>query len=464
MTNERVLHIACSLNEISVLGLIFSKEALKEIPMDLEKLMDSEAESASLLVVGSETKEVAVIEVLQVLKLTYQDSPIIILTEKALPYPKKDLIKNGAADVYYLPLEKELFVQRICQMTSSDDKSSSLIPVKVSDLADVSDLSIETFIYLPSNKKYVAFNVSGAPLDEEKKKKLQEREITNIYIDHKDLPSFYQSYANSIKNIQMSSKLSETQKREILRELNRDLLSDLFTDTVTGMNTSIKVNQSTKEIITSYANSASDAKKWHEKLNSTGGDKNDFFSNSSNAMIAVVLIGIGLELEQKNLEALAVAALLRDIGLASLPAEILEKSLDLMSKEEKEIYFKYPQQTIDILKKKKVVLPDLTQKIILQQHERFDGLGFPNGLSGRQIGQEAQILHLVDLLVKRVSNSPGKSSVKFMDAFMEFREEYYKNPSNCIINPAYLNEISDLLLVKLPSDPKQKDSQSKAGV
>lgn len=460
--SPKILYLGCDIEAEIVIKGFFDAEILSELPVDLDKIVDDIQSDISLILVGNNTKGIALTEIAQCLKLSYQDIPIILVTSKPIPFTKKDLLKNGLSETYFFPLEISLFKKRVVDNFSKKDfEKLKLTSVKVSDLIDISTLPFDTYLYLPANKRYVAFNISGEPISEAKKAKILQKEVSNLFIEEKDLPDFYKAYAESIKNIQLTSKLSETQKSQILREISRDLLADLFTDTTTGMNTSIKVNDSCKEIINSYLNDCTDLQRWYDKITATAGAETDFYSNSSNAMIASVLLGIGLNLEKKSIEALAIAALLRNIGHTSLPGYLMNSNPEEMSAEEFEIYSRYPVLTVDLLKLKKVVMPELAQKIILQHQEKFDGSGFPKKIKGKQICPEAQVLHIVGILLKKISLSPGQISCKFQDAFDSFRNDYYSDPSKCAISPILLNEINELLQNKVKK--MSSDSEVTAG-
>lgn len=98
-------------------------------------------------------------------------------------------------------------------------------------------------------------------------------------------------------------------------------------------------------------------------------------------------------LSQEEVELLKETALLHDIGKLGVQESILNKK-EKLTEQDWEIIRKHPTIGEDILS------PVLTQKEMLaavrQHHERFDGKGYPNHISGKNIHIFAQILSVAD--------------------------------------------------------------------
>ena len=68
----------------------------------------------------------------------------------------------------------------------------------------------------------------------------------------------------------------------------------------------------------------------------------------------------------------------------------------------------HPQAGYDILVN--IDLPWLVAQIVFQHHERMDGSGYPQGLSGREILMEARILGVADVVGSMTSHRPYRSA------------------------------------------------------
>ena len=96
---------------------------------------------------------------------------------------------------------------------------------------------------------------------------------------------------------------------------------------------------------------------------------------------------------EDQMEGLRAAALLHDIGKLAVPEQILNKPGKLSAAEFSKVMV-HPVVAADILSS--VDFPYEVVPIVKHHHEKFDGTGYPSGLSGDQIPLGARILTIVD--------------------------------------------------------------------
>lgn len=111
--------------------------------------------------------------------------------------------------------------------------------------------------------------------------------------------------------------------------------------------------------------------------------------------IISVVMGIKLGLEASDLNNLAICGLLHDIGKTMIPLEILDKPSTL-TKEEFDIIKEHPSNARTLLESNRSVLYEMLNGI-KGHHERFDGTGYPDGLSGHDIPLFSRILAIADV-------------------------------------------------------------------
>ena len=99
--------------------------------------------------------------------------------------------------------------------------------------------------------------------------------------------------------------------------------------------------------------------------------------------------------DSHRIERIYLAGLLHDIGKIGIPESLLRKTGKLSADEYDEVQ-KHPEVGAMILKGIRQ-MSDLIPAI-LHHHERPDGRGYPNGLSGKEIPTEALIVGLADSL------------------------------------------------------------------
>ena len=127
-------------------------------------------------------------------------------------------------------------------------------------------------------------------------------------------------------------------------------------------------------------------------------------------------IGAELGLDADRQEGLQVAGHLHDIGKMTVPAEILSKPGKLRAAEYALIQ-EHAQASYDVLKG--VEFPWPVAQIALQHHERMDGSGYPNGLSGEAILFDARIMAVADVVEAMSSHRPYRPGLGIEKALAE---------------------------------------------
>lgn len=116
-----------------------------------------------------------------------------------------------------------------------------------------------------------------------------------------------------------------------------------------------------------------------------------------------VRIGEVMGLETHEIEALRRGAYLHDIGKIGIPLSILDKP-GRLNDEEFEMVKNHPDigsRILEPIDAYEDVIP-----MISQHHERFDGTGYPRGLSGEDISLGARIMAVADVYDAVVSDRP----------------------------------------------------------
>ncbi len=99
-------------------------------------------------------------------------------------------------------------------------------------------------------------------------------------------------------------------------------------------------------------------------------------------------------MDGKEAQEVFLAGLLHDIGKIGFPDKLLAKPMSTMGFDDMQAYRKHPLEGVHAL----MAFDELgaTTRIIRHHHERFDGLGFPDGLRGNDIPLGARVLAAVN--------------------------------------------------------------------
>lgn len=142
---------------------------------------------------------------------------------------------------------------------------------------------------------------------------------------------------------------------------------------------------------------------------------------------------------------LEIAFLLHDVGKIGIPESILGKPGGLTDTERRVL------ETHPILGER-IVAPlgfaSCVRQVIRHHHERWDGRGYPDGLSGYEIPSCARIFAIADVIDAMTSVRPYRKPVSFEQAMQEIEAEAGRqfDPDLCAVaREAFIDEPTDLL-------------------
>jgi len=130
-------------------------------------------------------------------------------------------------------------------------------------------------------------------------------------------------------------------------------------------------------------------------------------------------IATEMDLDEERIEGLRLAALIHDMGKITIPTEVLSKPGEL-NNFEWGLIKAHPQIGHNLLKD--LDFPWPLADIVLQHHERLDGSGYPQGLSGEEITLEARILAIADVVEAMASHRPYRPARGLDEALEEISQ------------------------------------------
>ncbi|ACK73628.1 response regulator receiver modulated metal dependent phosphohydrolase [Gloeothece citriformis PCC 7424] len=166
-------------------------------------------------------------------------------------------------------------------------------------------------------------------------------------------------------------------------------------------------------------------------------------NGNSCARLATLANSFGkyLQLPFSSLQNLRYAAYLHDIGMVSIPDEIMLKKGELTPEERGIIqqHVLIGEEICQPLPNRRGVLP-----IIRHHHERWDGTGYPDGLVGNEIPWLAQIFQILDIYVALISERPHKKIYHPQEAIEIITEEGAKGWRN----PELVKQFTNFIITR----------------
>ncbi|WP_342564960.1 HD domain-containing phosphohydrolase [Paenibacillus sp. FSL R7-0345] len=156
--------------------------------------------------------------------------------------------------------------------------------------------------------------------------------------------------------------------------------------------------------------------------------------------VAVIATSLGrrLGLDDEEMELLATAACVYDIGLVRLPSSLTAKPGRL------------EQHEFEIMKQHTVLGHELLSNsavdprialVALQHHEREDGSGYPHGIKGDQIDRLSKIVTLADIYMAMISDRPHRPAVSFFEVINIIHEGIIHNRFDSFIGMTFLDSL-----------------------
>src|SRR5437899_3343671 len=142
-------------------------------------------------------------------------------------------------------------------------------------------------------------------------------------------------------------------------------------------------------------------------------------------------------LQDPDIQGIKTAALLHDIGKLAVPEHILSKPGPLTQEEFQKIRI-HPQVGAEIIAA--VPFPYPVAPLVMSHHERWDGKGYPHGLSGNDIPIGARILTIVDYFDAVTTERPYHRALSHENALGLLKHE-----AGRALDPALVPQFIELL-------------------
>jgi putative two-component system response regulator len=139
------------------------------------------------------------------------------------------------------------------------------------------------------------------------------------------------------------------------------------------------------------------------------------FEHGSRMKLACGLLADRLGCDGEVVEKLGVAAMLHDVGKSTLPDSILLKPGRLDAAEYRQM-IEHTESGHDLLRGVGHPWFDGAADAALYHHERYDGGGYPRGISGDAIPMQARIIAVADVYDALRSERPYKAALSHEQA------------------------------------------------
>ncbi len=151
-------------------------------------------------------------------------------------------------------------------------------------------------------------------------------------------------------------------------------------------------------------------------------DAKDGYTKHHSQRVAKYSVAIARELgwNESDTEGIYIAGFLHDVGKIVINGDLLNKKEPLTEQELFELR-NHPSLSYNIISKIKFPWKDVVG-MIRHHHERFDGRGYPDAVTGEHLSEGARILTLADSFDAMTSNRPYRNGMGLKGALEELRK------------------------------------------
>lgn len=214
----------------------------------------------------------------------------------------------------------------------------------------------------------------------------------------------------------------ELPQARAIRNETKVLVDTMHDDILAGRTVN---TEGAQEVVTQMMDSVArhpDALVWFTNLK-----KRDEYTalHSMNVCMLSLTLATFIGADEDTIKEIGVGALLHDVGKIKIPLEVLNKPGKLTD-EEFALMRKHPELGVEVLRDSPDLAPDSID-VVLSHHERMNGSGYPQGLTGRQISYYAQLVAIADVYDAMTSNrvyQDGRSPAEVLQQMLGFEGDF----------------------------------------
>lgn len=196
-----------------------------------------------------------------------------------------------------------------------------------------------------------------------------------------------------------------------------EILEKVFSKIRSGESPEIKTVQQTLDPMIDSVMRNEDALSWLTRMKK----KDDYvYDHSLASSVWAMIFGKHLGISKTDLSVLAMGAIFMDVGKTKVPSQLLTKQ-DPLNADEMEQIKEHVRFGVDIVSAIEGIDPRVVE-MVQSHHERYNGTGYPQGLSGTSIPIFARIAGIIDTYDAMTTPRPYAEPVSTYAAIRELHK------------------------------------------
>jgi HD-GYP domain-containing protein (c-di-GMP phosphodiesterase class II) len=299
---------------------------------------------------------------------------------------------------------------------NADSPQSGYVPVQVELLKRLHNAAVDLFVQYDCSGPPTLYCRAGYPLEYRQLYSLSDVGVDKVFVR---ADSFQDFGAHLFESVEADSKREEVPRTERFAALQLAVAVEVErTSRLSDCGPYLTLSQHVGRQLTDLLASSDVLPRDLYRL--ARHDFNTFAHVTNVAGYSIVLAErMGIR-DRHELEQIAAAAMLHDLGKRFIPTRILNKPIRL-DPAEREIVETHPQRGYEELCQQKD-LSVAQLMMVYQHHERLDGSGYPVGILAEDIHPWAKMLAVVDVFDAMTGTRPYRRSAPMREAFHYLRQ------------------------------------------
>jgi HD-GYP domain-containing protein (c-di-GMP phosphodiesterase class II) len=316
---------------------------------------------------------------------------------------------------------------------SAATEESGFLPIHLCVMQPGTIAPVDLYLRVGSSTAFTLYRNASTPLNEEIRQRLLDRNVTALYVRREDEKAYLDYVEQNLVRIVADDLLPPDEACALVSQCAERVMEEVFEDPRSGQ-TLKRVAATVEPMVMTIVRNP----KAISHMTALASHHYETYTHS--VQVSVFLLGsasfvLGMA-DLAMLQRIGLGGMLHDIGKTEVPKEILLKPGPLTD-EEFDLVKLHPVAGLDILEEHARV-PATAAAIIRSHHERVDGQGYPDGLTGehmRPIVKLSKICDVYDALTTdrpyATARSPfdalavmkkmeGQFDTEMLDAFIRF--------------------------------------------
>ncbi|MCX8063541.1 MAG: HD-GYP domain-containing protein, partial [Candidatus Hydrogenedentes bacterium] len=289
------------------------------------------------------------------------------------------------------------------------------IPINIFQIDKI--LNFDLYFRTGKNNDLVLYRSKDLPITAEDISRLREYGIEVLYARSEDRVQYRKYLEKNLKEILSDKNISPEKKSEVIYNVTTQAVKEMLSDPRAG--DLVPRSKHIVEASIEYFLHEDKALECMLKVLSF-----DYYTHTHSVNVSMFAIFLAKEVGIDGAELLrfGMGALLHDIGKCRVDPEIVNFPGKL-SPEQFEKMKKHPEYGFDILTAEQNLKDELVLDVVKHHHEKLNGKGYPDKLTGNEISLYARISAIADIFDALTTRRSYKNAFPSFDALKLMKEQ-----------------------------------------